>query len=53
LPALAEVIRLVDGRTPINVSLSCCFGCPMEGDVALAEVLHWGQIVLPIWACAV
>jgi hydroxymethylglutaryl-CoA lyase len=41
--ALAEVIRLVNGRTPINVSLSCCFGCPMEGDVALAEVLHWGQ----------
>ena len=37
--ALAEVIRLVNGRTPINVSLSCCFGCPMEGDVALAEVL--------------
>ena len=41
--ALAEVIRLVNGRTPINVSLSCCFGCPMEGDVALAEVLRWGQ----------
>ena len=41
--ALAEVISLVNGRTPINVSLSCCFGCPMEGDVALAEVLHWGQ----------
>jgi hydroxymethylglutaryl-CoA lyase len=31
--ALAEVIRLVDGRTPINVSLSTCFGCPMEGDM--------------------
>ena len=30
---LAEVIRYVDGRTPINVSLSTCFGCPMEGDV--------------------
>lgn len=41
--ALAEVVRLVNGRTPINVSLSCCFGCPMEGDVALAEVLRWGQ----------
>lgn len=30
---LAEVIRYVDGRAPINVSLSTCFGCPMEGDV--------------------
>ena len=30
---LAEVIQYVDGRTPINVSLSTCFGCPMEGDV--------------------
>jgi hydroxymethylglutaryl-CoA lyase len=30
---LAEVIKFVDGRTPINVSLSTCFGCPMEGEV--------------------
>jgi hydroxymethylglutaryl-CoA lyase len=30
---LAEVIKYVDGRTPINVSLSTCFGCPMEGEV--------------------
>jgi hydroxymethylglutaryl-CoA lyase len=41
--ALAEVIRSVDGRTPINVSLSTCFGCPMEGEVPQAEVLHWSQ----------
>ena len=39
--ALSEVIKLVDGRTPVNVSLSCCFGCPMEGDVAQANVLAW------------
>lgn len=39
--ALSEVIRHVDGRTPINVSLSCCFGCPMEGEVAQEEVLRW------------
>ncbi len=39
--ALAEVIRTVDGRTPINVSLSTCFGCPMEGEVAQEEVLGW------------
>jgi hydroxymethylglutaryl-CoA lyase len=41
--ALAEVIRLVNGRTPINVSLSTCFGCPMEGDVPQAEVLGWAE----------
>ena len=37
--ALSDVIRQVAGRTPINVSLSCSFGCPMEGDVAQADVL--------------
>ena len=37
--ALSDVIRHVSGRTPINVSLSCSFGCPMEGDVPLADVL--------------
>lgn len=30
---LTEVIRYVDGRVPMNVSLSTAFGCPMEGDV--------------------
>jgi len=40
---LSEVIKLVDGRTPINVSLSCCFGCPMEGDVPLDVVLDWSR----------
>lgn len=39
--ALTEVIQMVDRRTPINVSLSCCFGCPMEGVVTEQEVLHW------------
>ena len=39
--ALSEVIRRVDGKTPVNVSLSCCFGCPMEGDVVEADVLVW------------
>ncbi len=39
--ALEEVIRHVAGRTPVNVSLSTCFGCPMEGDVPQAEVLRW------------
>ena len=41
--ALHEVIRHVDGRTPINISLSCSFGCPMEGDVPQEEVLRWGE----------
>jgi hydroxymethylglutaryl-CoA lyase len=41
--ALAEVIRVVAGRTPINVSLSTAFGCPMEGEVPQQEVLAWAQ----------
>ncbi len=41
--ALSEVIKLVDGRTPINVSLSCSFGCPMEGNVAQSDVLDWAH----------
>ncbi len=41
--ALAEVVRHVDGRTPINVSLSTAFGCPMEGDVPEAEVVQFAE----------
>ena len=41
--ALQEVIRHVDGATPINVSLSCAFGCPMEGEVKQDELLRWGE----------
>ena len=41
--ALAEVVRPVDGRTPINVSLSTAFGCPMEGDVPEAEVMQFAE----------
>ena len=37
---LESVVRWVDGRTPINVSLSTSFGCPMEGDVPMSEVLR-------------
>jgi hydroxymethylglutaryl-CoA lyase len=43
IAALAEVIRFVDGRTPINVSLSTAFGCPMEGDVAQSIVEQYVQ----------
>ena len=41
--ALSEVIRHVDGGTPINVSLSCGFGCPMEGEVLQAGLLRWAE----------
>jgi hydroxymethylglutaryl-CoA lyase len=40
---LREVIDLARGQVPINVSLSCCFGCPMEGDVPEGEVLRWAE----------
>lgn len=43
LAALTEVIRFVDGRTPINVSLSTAFGCPMEGTVPQAVVEQFVQ----------
>ena len=39
---LAEVVRAAQGSgAAINVSLSCAFGCPMEGDVPVAVVLDW------------
>ena len=42
--ALAQVVALAQGASvAVNVSLSCAFGCPMEGDVAPAEVLGWVQ----------
>ena len=40
---LASVIQWVEGKTPINVSLSTCFGCPMEGDVPLSEVMRFAH----------
>lgn len=41
--ALKDVISLVDGRVAINVSLSACFGCPMEGVVPAQEVISWAD----------
>ncbi|MBL8287672.1 MAG: hydroxymethylglutaryl-CoA lyase [Rubrivivax sp.] len=39
---LAEVASIARaGRVPFNVSLSCTFGCPMEGNVPEAAVLQW------------
>ncbi|QKD44595.1 hydroxymethylglutaryl-CoA lyase [Alicycliphilus denitrificans] len=42
--ALAHVVAMAQAaRVPVNVSLSCVFGCPMEGDVALDGVWDWVQ----------
>ncbi len=41
--ALREVIQRYGSVVPINVSLSACFGCPMEGDVPPAEVMFWAS----------
>ena len=40
---LAEVIHYIDGKVPINVSLSTAFGCPMEGDVPQEAVESFVQ----------
>jgi len=40
--ALAGVARMGrDADVAVNVSLSCSFGCPMEGDVPMHVVLGW------------
>jgi hydroxymethylglutaryl-CoA lyase len=40
--ALSQVAALGrDAGTAVNISLSCSFGCPMEGDVPEAVVLGW------------
>ncbi|MET0509597.1 MAG: hydroxymethylglutaryl-CoA lyase [Burkholderiaceae bacterium] len=39
---LADVVALAhSAKVPVNVSLSCVFGCPMEGDVDPAVVSGW------------
>jgi hydroxymethylglutaryl-CoA lyase len=40
--ALAATAALAgQAQVPVNVSLSCSFGCPMEGDVPENSVLDW------------
>ncbi len=40
--ALSQVNTLArDANVAVNVSLSCAFGCPMEGDVPVATVMDW------------
>jgi hydroxymethylglutaryl-CoA lyase len=42
--ALSDVAALARGAgVPVNISLSCSFGCPMEGDVPEAVALEWVQ----------
>jgi hydroxymethylglutaryl-CoA lyase len=42
--ALSQVAALARGAgVAVNISLSCSFGCPMEGDVPVAVVLEWVQ----------
>lgn len=39
---LLEVVKAVRASdVTINVSLSCAFGCPMEGNVPVPDVLSW------------
>ncbi|UVL53631.1 hydroxymethylglutaryl-CoA lyase [Pseudomonas sp. B21-036] len=39
---LKEVVSVIgQGPVAVNVSLSTVFGCPMQGDVALDEILGW------------
>jgi hydroxymethylglutaryl-CoA lyase len=39
---LSDVIALArSGNVPVNVSLSCVFGCPMEGEVPVDGVMGW------------
>lgn len=41
--ALKEVISIAGQLVPINVSLSACFGCPMEGLVPAEVVIAWAD----------
>jgi hydroxymethylglutaryl-CoA lyase len=39
---LAEVTAVAKAAAvPVNVSLSCVFGCPMEGEVPAGQVMGW------------
>lgn len=41
---LKQVVSIArDAGLPVNISLSCAFGCPMEGDVPADTVIEWMQ----------
>ena len=41
--SLRDVIEMTSGHAAVNVSLSTCFGCPMEGEIQQDEVLRWAD----------
>lgn len=55
LRGLAEVASLArQAGVAVNVSLSCSFGCPIEGDLAESEVFAWcGRFVDEIGATGI
>ena len=47
LAALGDVMALAaNAGVPVNASLSVAFGCPMQGDVGIDEVLRWAGALL-------
>ncbi|HKY92458.1 MAG TPA: hydroxymethylglutaryl-CoA lyase [Nevskiaceae bacterium] len=47
--ALRDVVALAKReRIPVNVSLSCCFGCPIDGEVTQAQALGWAARYLEL-----
>jgi hydroxymethylglutaryl-CoA lyase len=38
---LKDVVLATREQVKLNVSLSCSFGCPFEGDVPVEQVMHW------------
>jgi len=40
LANVAEVADIVRGRVPLRGAVACAFGCPFEGEVAVASVMH-------------
>lgn len=45
--SFAQLVEVIDFSRPsgvaLNVSLSCSFGCPMEGDVPQQELFQWAS----------
>ena len=52
--SLAQVVGMAQAaQVEVNVSLSCVFGCPMEGDVAEAEVFGLVQRFADLGVCGI
>ncbi|MDP1794681.1 MAG: hydroxymethylglutaryl-CoA lyase [Acidimicrobiales bacterium] len=46
LVSVEEIVQFVDGRVPVDVVISCCFGSPYEGDIAPETI---GALVRDAW----